>query len=1024
MLTGNVMHVAEFEDALLAELAPRETVGDVERWLLLHDALWREKSITGDPVLSGLPASDGFILAVGDLVQQIKLGLIGSKRLNSIKGFAPGKEEWIKSLFFRYEQSLRRAGLFDSADVRIALVEKLSRLKSPPASIARFDEIHFHDIYHFTPFRFELIYLLGRMKKIVLHFPLPDERRKAFGFVENDIQKFQSLGEDSGYIELAFDEPAPGEPSPLERFSLSIFDEEKRQAGSGSPVVMLKNSGRYREIEEVAERILALKGEREWSDFCLVFRDLEQYGAITEDVFRRAGIPLYLRRGIPVRENSHVRILLSVFNAIETDYERDEILKIASSGYFDFLPPSLAPYDLEALVMEAGIINGPLSVWKKKLAKVRARARKVRGAVAGLDRLLKLVGALEKLSRARRAESCVGAFESVLKMMRPKPIRLADPFSLRDSYCRGRFEAVIGEVKEALHRQGLKNAAFSWTDLRRLLLNSLGNVHTPAWSGRNHVYALNVHELAGRRFPYIFVCGLHEGEFPRHAQVGHILTESEKRKFNVLHAQTVLAGSPKARGRQVFGRLGESWEEESFLFYLASRSASSGITLSYSSYELNGEELRRSTFLDDVLTVFPDTKEEIMPAVALEKDYHRQLDAGAREAKLLRDLFRPACEAGPLRDYFQRLASRPAEGRSFLLACERSRTELERESFYSEFQREIRAEKATRYTGMINPAEAGALTAYLDKVVGYAFSPTSLEKYANCPFRYFVEKVLECAPRRLPRPDSERTVQGSVIHEIVERYYSKVRRNPDKPALPPPDRALEVMEEIARDVFDKWEKGGQTGDERLWEITRAQINASLSLFIQNEQEVFRQAPFAVIGTEFEFGPGKRPVTLEHGDRDLNLTGQIDRVDYLPGQKLVRVIDYKHSANISRYSRLLNPELFCIESFQVPVYLFAVLSWLVSDEKMPAPEGGFGAYYSLKKEPKLTKRNESPSMFLNVAEAGGIGAIASSEEFGGRIRALVSRMESGDFQVTPVNCGFCGLRSVCRYREIRKGEGGE
>ncbi|GMT42928.1 MAG: hypothetical protein IEMM0002_1339 [bacterium] len=1026
LLSRSITTVSNFENKLIAELVPHHPVGDVERWLLLHDAVAAEKHFKKDPALSALPQSEGFIHAVGDLIQQIKLGLVTDADLDSISGFARGKEEWVKKIFHRYNRSLRKGGLTDTADAGMALIEKLGAIDRPPRTLAGFDEIHFHDIFHFTPLRFELIRRLGLMKKVVIHFPLPDDRRKVFDFVERNIQKFQSMEDAAGEIELSFSQKMLKPENPLNLFTSILFDDEKiepLESDLDGSVEIIKNSGRYREIEEAAQRIRQLKGERKWSDFCLVFRGLEKYGAIVEDVFRRAEIPVYLKRGIPVRANPYVKTILGVFRVIETDFDRDEVVKLAASQYFSLLPDSLHTHELENRIIDAGIISGSLSYWKKRLAAVRKRSKTDKNLNIATDRVVKLLASIEKFSKAVRAGDCLKTFSAIItKLLAPRSLKVSQSFYIRDYYCRARFETVMDEMKSSLAGHSLQNSPFAWHDLKKLLLGALGNVHTPDWSNRNHVYVLTTNELAGLKFPFIFICGLHDGEFPRRVQTGSLLTEHEKSKFNKRHAETILAETPQCRrGRQIFSRLGESWDEESFLFYLAARSASVKLILSYGTHELNGEELNRSSFMEETSAMFPNLKETTTPAVALGKEYHEQLDNGARETKLLYDLFqKEADDAGGLRDYFINCINNKNSGRSFWLSCEKSRIELERLKFYSEFDPEERARNSTSYTGRINGG--AALAMFFKKIGKRAYSPTELEKYAGCPFRYFLSKPLGCEPLKLPRAEPERTTQGSIIHDVLDRYYSGLKADPERPRLPAFETALEKMKKCAAQVFEKWEKKGQTGYERLWEITKEKTLAALELFLKNEQRLFEEEPFSVIETELEFGARDNRLTINLDGEVIGLEGRIDRVDYIPRRKLLRVVDYKNTTNISKYRKLLLSEKYCIESFQVPIYLFAALSDRFihhHHDKNPQPRGAYGAYYGLKNEPKLSTRQKKPAPFDDVRDAKMLLDIAGSQEFGGRILGQVLRMESGDFSVTPTDCMFCDYRRVCRYIEVRK-----
>ncbi len=1044
LLTGNIYSITEFENRLLDEIAPMNAIGEVERWLLLHDALSNDSAFRRNAALRSLFGAEGFVRAVGDLVQQIKLGLVKSEELGRISGFAPGKEEWIKRVFRRYCASIKKLGLADGADARISLIEKLSLRKSPPRLVARFDEIHFFDIYHFTPFRFELIYLLGRHTKTVVHFPLPDDRRKVFDFVERDIQKFQALEDSGGRIELAFEKEGTGEDgqrtaAPLARFAASIFDDgfddEKTGASADGLEInketgaeIIENSSRYREIEEAAQRIIEWKSGRKWSDFCLVFRDLENYGAIVEDVFRRAKIPIYIRRGIPARFNPFVKTLLTVFEAIETNYERDEIVKLACSQYFSFLPGPVKAFEFERTLMDAGITNGPSAAWKKRLdllkekakEKNKGKTKKNPGMAQALKKTVKLVKALEKLQRSSRAKTCLDAFNEAVKLLAPKKMAAGQPFAVRDLWCMERFLRVLAEIENSFKSFKMDKAPFGWSDLRRLIMNSLGNVQPSEWSDRNNVYILNINELAGRRFPFVFVCGLHDGEFPRRAKRGSILTESEKKKFNRLHAEEALAETPhKQRGRAVFSRLGESWEEESFLFYTAARSAVRKFVMIYSTHDLGGGELLHSPFIEDVRAAWPQLEIQRTAPVGIEEDYKNQIDAAARKAKLIRDLFRlPPENAGQVRDFFAYYASTDA---SFIIMCEKSKIELARLGFYLEFDPDKRKAASTPYTGKVNGKNA-ALAAYFKNEVKRTYSPTALEKYSACPFRFFMDRPLGCAPMQVPRPHIERTVEGNLMHEILQSYYKKgkaVAGKPLHPALARKSARMKKIKERARKVFEKYEKKGNAGEPGLWEITKRQVSNFLELFIDDEEKLFSETPFTVIETEMEFGADKNPLTIKIGGEAIKLRGFIDRVDYLPGSRLLRVIDYKHTANLSKYSRLLNPELFCTESFQMPVYAFAALtkSNVKSASAGPAtPAGAFGAYYAVKKEPKLS--NRKPSVFDNVESGEKLAEIAGAHDFGQRILEMVKRMESGDFSVTPRDCIFCKYRPACRYREVR------
>ncbi|MBI3580743.1 MAG: PD-(D/E)XK nuclease family protein [Nitrospinae bacterium] len=1002
IFTDSMMSFGEFEEKLADELVRLKPVEETTRWLFLHDSAVSASS--GSPQISALAEAAGFVRTTGELIQQIKLGLVSGAELEKIRGFAPGKEEWLRRAFGRYDGRLREVGALDSADITSLLLKKLSNSRTPPACLRKFDEILVHGVYHFTPARFELLRLLGRLLRVNLRFPLPDGRRKAFEFVERDIQKFQSLGDDAGLLELSFDEPSP-DGGPLGKFVETLFAETRPEPieDLADHVEVFYNSGRYREVEEAAGRILQLRGGGggSFSDFCLVFRDLEKYGSIVEEVFRRAGIPVYMRRGIPVRSNPYVKCVLGVFEALEKEMERDEVSKLASSQYFSFLPEGTEPPDVDRLLMRAGITDGPLPTWRRKLSAVKKSAGEKRLSA----KILRLVALMEKLGGATRAGRCLAAFKDVLAALRPRETTVKQRFFARDAYCKGRLDAVMNGLEGSLERSKMRDARFNWRDLKNLLVGALGNMNAPRWSGGDHVYALNVHELAGRSFKTVFMLGLHDGEFPARIQRGSILTESEKKEFNKRHAEAVFADKPGlARGRAVFSHAGESWDEESFIFYLSARSATERLVFSKSAADLDGRELMPSQFLEEIMDNFPRLVPKNTPVVALEKRFEEQLDPGAQRSKMLAELFDPSERADKLRPYFRRLSA----GRGFLLACEKSRIERERISFYREFDPEKRGAASGRFTGLVS--SPAALEGFFKVEVGRDFSATGLERYSKCPFRYFMRDVLRCEPADVPAVEVEKTFEGNVVHSVLERYYEKAGGG-----FRPLAERRERMRRVMDVVFAEFEKKGVEGEPAMWKITKRRLAVSLKMYVDWEEGFYAEEPFETLETEFAFGGKKgKPLEINVAGERLRFNGFIDRVDYIPKSGKLRVVDYKYSSNLAVHEKLLDPEKFFIESFQAPIYLMAALK---NFGKSKNAVGARAAYVSLKKGTRGTKPVESPFDTAGAGES--LGELEASEEFGGRVLGLVRRMEGGDFSVSPRDCVFCRYRRACRYVEVRE-----
>ena len=107
------------------------------------------------------------------------------------------------------------------------------------------------------------------------------------------------------------------------------------------------------------------------------------------------------------------------------------------------------------------------------------------------------------------------------------------------------------------------------------------------------------------------------------------------------------------------------------------------------------------------------------------------------------------------------------------------------------------------------------------------FSPTRLEAWATCPYRYFLSNVLGIAAPE--QPEEIATIspldRGSLIHAVLERF---VRAAQEQGTVPQPDEPWNqdhsrLLLAIADGEFREAEQRGVTGKPLLWEIARIEI---------------------------------------------------------------------------------------------------------------------------------------------------------------------------------------------------------
>ena len=208
----------------------------------------------------------------------------------------------------------------------------------------------------------------------------------------------------------------------------------------------------------------------------------------------------------------------------------------------------------------------------------------------------------------------------------------------------------------------------------------------------------------------------------------------------------------------------------------------------------------------------------------------------------------------------------------------------------------------TRFDGNLGTLAIGPRDFELPSPAGpeAVVSATRLERWASCPFDYFMEHLLRVEIPELPEEVYELSPldRGSLVHETLDEFLSEVLAR--EGGAPPPERAWTDddrarLHQIADARCARYEALGVTGRRAFWDRDRRRILADLDRFL-DEDSTFRAAEGrTTLATELAFGlPGAEwpaiDVDLSDG-RTLRFRGAADRVDRV-GDDGLFVIDYK------------------------------------------------------------------------------------------------------------------------------------
>jgi hypothetical protein len=195
-----------------------------------------------------------------------------------------------------------------------------------------------------------------------------------------------------------------------------------------------------------------------------------------------------------------------------------------------------------------------------------------------------------------------------------------------------------------------------------------------------------------------------------------------------------------------------------------------------------------------------------------------------------------------------------------------------------------------------------------------AFPPTDLEMYADCPFRWYLEKHLRL---RIPQdPGNEEAVSlGMVVHRIMQRFFE----NYGKPVSAADKKEAEqLILTIGREEFNA---AGLSSP--YWKAVTAMYLDG------NEETCVPPVLSAVLDYEIENYGAFTQQLLEYqiqtgipvsGSAPLNISGRADRID-ISDKGRITVLDYK-TGNV-RDQRYTYRGLAGGFALQLPLYLAAI-----------------------------------------------------------------------------------------------------
>jgi ATP-dependent helicase/nuclease subunit B len=512
-----------------------------------------------------------------------------------------------------------------------------------------------------------------------------------------------------------------------------------------------------------------------------------------------------------------------------------------------------------------------------------------------------------------------------------------------------------------------------------------GVARTPRGPGR--VRILSVPLARTLTVDFLFVLGLGERSFPRLIPPDPLFDEAERQAFRQAGIDMPCVSDQMA--------------EEMLLFYEIATRARRRLVLGYPAVDAKGQPLLPSSFLNHVRDCFtPDAIPVERRTMLIERyDSDEPLSPAEYRVQVARSLAGDAT--------FARSALPPD-----LHANLRAAAAMARQRLHGDF---------TVYDGRFRDAGVIAEVAELfgpEKV----FSPTALEDYIACPFRFFLRHVLHLETLEEPTEEIEVTRRGQAFHRALSRLHLQLKAD----GIMQPTAAVDeaVARQLEAAVEEYVARAPSQASKMLWRLEGARLMRVGARYPGHWQKFLdawkpvavRPQPFWF---EVDFGlsrPGETgfPALVVRSDGiEVRISGRIDRVDVVELEQGVGfwIIDYK----TGKSGYYTGKDLSEFRRLQLTLYALAVEQVLLADQQ--ARPLGLAYWMVTENGPKVALPGKGPLTWFHETQRWQ----AVREQLQGWVTKLAAHIRQGVFALKPrsEHCTqTCDFSQVCRINQAR------
>ena len=1015
----------------------------------------------------------GFAKIVGDFISQVKLENLSPKDILEMAELSREEVELHSKLydlgviFEAYEKAL--AGTFsDNEDRYTSFINKIESshyLESTDFWIYGFDS--------FTGKAYRIIEALANKMKnsndgsnlnLVISYDGANREHlfKAGTAIITKVKSLEGIDADSDIrISPISDEYKIAKPEDLSHLEANLYKlNPEHFEGRRENIRIIRAQNAYYEAEACAAHIRQLLRERKFRnrDIAILCNDGDSRISILKRILKDYDIDLFVDSRKPISKEPFVRYLISALEAVKKKYSTYYVINFIKNPFATLSTEDLAVERLENYVHRHKIQG---SMWKKPFVYIESLPGRNRGdddedeeaqdRLAEINRLRELainpLIRLEELVKFSKQEGATIKDFARRYFEYMKEIAIAN--KIENDVMWKSVISVLDQIVELIGYENFNIDIFSEAFYTGLEAVTVGN--TPP--SVDDLLVGSTQRTRTGPIKALVVLGMNEGLIPKQPEQNNLITRYE---ISLIEKQNSDGSNFDSPFHGLVAKTENLDMEERLAIYRNFSKPTEDIWISFISNNIRGEEQLPSELVDDFEKMFGDEKNAAATSIVEQAPVSRNNFIVESPMGTLTNLARfyslnessnitPELAAGE--EWLEAFKNKTAGPNQTINLGTRNLDAIDMLKNIRDYEH-IDKPLDARLTAMLYSSErhksestdaGGTDISQNDKKedITLRLSPSRLEQFSRCPYRYFVNFGIK--PASSEPIEYKSTDIGTFMHDVMENFCLWADDG-DKWTELEPDEVHEKLDLLVDEFSEKNLSilFPQTGQERyITERVRGIVKRAAEKIVGFRRDVKLSRSEYEKGFEYKiYGENEKPAAT--------VKGFVDRIDYMDfkDEQIFTIVDYKTGKNSFKGKY--------IESgydLQLFIYLAAIEAGAREKYRDSNALKGMGAFYiNLNDENRNNKKGEFMMSGAVVDEIGEIiGAkyaklvqtsrdkaypaeSMSQEDFekyktdvSQRVTELCNSIMSGDIAIRPLKidadadaCKYCEFGDICRY----------